>query len=62
MNAEIMRKEEQEITAVGAAIAAGLHVKYWETLSDVENKIKVERTFSPTMDQSARDKKLKRWS
>ena len=57
-----MRKEEQEITAVGAAIAAGLYVKYWENLSEVENKIKIEKIFSPQMDQPAREKKLKRWS
>ena len=62
MDAEIMRKEEQEITGVGAAIAAGLHVKYWEGLSEVEDKIKVERTFAPHMEQPAREKKLKRWS
>jgi glycerol kinase len=41
MNAYIIRKEEKEITAMGAAIAAGLQVKYWESLSDVESKIKV---------------------
>lgn len=47
MDAVIVRKEEQEITGVGAAIAAGLYVKYWETLEEVENKIKVEREFRP---------------
>ena len=29
MNAQIIRKEESEITAIGAAIAAGLHVNFW---------------------------------
>jgi len=29
MDAKIVRKETAEITGVGAAIAAGLHVKYW---------------------------------
>jgi glycerol kinase len=32
MNADIIRKEEKEITAIGAAIAAGLQVKYWASL------------------------------
>jgi len=62
LNADIMKKEESEITGVGAAIAAGLHVKFWDSLSDVENKIKVERTFTPNMEEAAREKKLKRWS
>ena len=43
MDAIIVRKEEQEITGVGAAIAAGLHVKFWNSLSDVDNKIAIER-------------------
>ena len=47
MDAVIVRKEEQEITGIGAAIAAGLYVKYWESLEEVENKIKVEREFRP---------------
>ena len=39
MDATIVRKEEQEITAIGAAIAAGLYVKFWNNLEEVENKI-----------------------
>jgi len=64
MDAEIMRKEEQEITAVGAAIAAGLYVKYWENLEEVENKIKIEKVFKPDVEfmEDMRQKKLKRWS
>lgn len=62
MNAQIVRKEESEITGVGAAIAAGLHVNFWGSLSEVENKIKVQRVFDPDMSQEARDKKRKRWA
>jgi len=28
-NVEIARKKESEITGIGAAIAAGLYVKFW---------------------------------
>ena len=62
MNAQIVRKEESEITGVGAAIAAGLHVKFWESLSEVENKIEIQKVFDPNMSQEARDKKRKRWA
>ncbi len=39
MNAVIVRKEEQEITGVGVAIAAGLYVNYWDSLEEVEHMI-----------------------
>jgi glycerol kinase len=42
MNADIIRKQEKEITSIGTAIAAGLYVNYWGSLSDVESKIKVD--------------------
>ena len=62
MNANIVRKSEQEITGIGAAIAAGLFVKYWSSLSDCENLISVEREFSPEIAEEERSKKLKRWA
>lgn len=37
--AEIVLKESKEVTCLGAAIAAGLHVKYWESLDAVRSKI-----------------------
>lgn len=39
MNADIVRKQEKEITSIGAAIAAGLYVKFWNSIDDVESKI-----------------------
>ena len=62
LDATIIRKEESEITGAGAAIAAGLKVGYWGSLEEVEDKIKVQRIFTPNMDQAAREKKLARWS
>jgi glycerol kinase len=62
MNATIVRKETSEITGIGAAIAAGLHVKFWNNLEEVENKIKIEKEFTPNMTEDARKKKLNRWS
>ena len=54
MNAEILRKESSEITGIGAAIAAGLQVNYWNNLEEVETMVKVERTFAPKMEEEAR--------
>lgn len=39
MNAQIIRKQEKEITGVGAAIAAGVQVGFWKDLKEVESKI-----------------------
>jgi len=62
MNATIIRKQEQEITCIGAAIAAGLGVKYWTSLADIEDKIKVDKEFKPQMSEEDRQKKMDRWS
>ena len=62
MDATIVRKEESEITGIGAAIAAGIYVKYWSSLEEVENVIKIEREFKPNMSEESRKKKLDRWN
>ena len=49
MNAKIVRKTEKEITSIGAAIAAGLYVKMWDSVDEIKSKIKVDRVFSPEM-------------
>ena len=47
---------------MGVAIAAGLYVKYWDNLEEVENMIKIEREFKPDMDGDVRKKKRDRWA
>lgn len=61
-NADIIRKQEKEITGVGAAIAAGLEVKFWDSLDDVESKILVDRVFTPKISTEERKDRLARWS
>ena len=41
VGAEIVRKEQAEVTCCGAAIAAGLKVGYWSSLEEVEEKMKI---------------------
>ena len=62
MNAEIVRKKEKEITSIGAAIAAGLQVKFWDSIDDIETKIQIDRVFKPSMSEDERQAKMKRWS
>ncbi len=35
-NLQIVRKKETEVTGIGAAIAAGLRVKFWNDIAEVE--------------------------
>ena len=56
-----MRKAESEITGIGAAIAAGLKVGFWNSLEEVESKIKIDKVFNPSIEEEARVKKMKRW-
>jgi len=62
INAEIVRKEEKEITGIGVAIAAGLHTGVWPSLEHVESLIKVQKVFTPTMTEENRQKKRARWT
>ena len=56
-----IRSQDQ---GIGAAIAAGLHVNFWDSLEEVENKIKVEKEFNPSPDytKAMRTKKRNRWT
>ena len=42
---QIARKQETEVTGLGAAIAAGLHVGFWGSLKEVEERVRVDRVF-----------------
>lgn len=37
-------------------------MKFWNSLDDVESKIKVDRVFEPVITEAAREAKMKRWS
>lgn len=50
-----------ESTALGAAYLAGLAVGYWENLQDIGKNCGIDRTFSPNMDSTTRNNRLKDW-
>ena len=62
INAPVNRPSCVETTAMGAAYLAGLTVGYWESKEDVIRNWKIDRTFSPTLEASKREKKLKGWN
>jgi glycerol kinase len=60
-NLPILRPACIETTALGAATLAGLAVGVFGSLSEIAANVAVERTFTPTMGDAAREKKLLDW-
>jgi glycerol kinase len=61
INAEIVRPEVDETTALGSAYAAGLAVGYWNDLEELRNNWQVDREFTPEMDSDTADAMYDRW-
>ena len=59
----MLRPEDIETTALGAAYAAGLAVSVWtqDQIFATEEKAKTARTFHPTLDDDLRKKKVESW-
>jgi len=60
LNVEVIRPENIESTASGAAYLAGLATNLW-TLDEIVAKRKIERAFVPLMEQEKRKKLYKGW-
>jgi glycerol kinase len=57
----VIRPMMIETTALGAAYAAGLAVGYWENFDDLIDNWGVDKTWTPKMDDTLRDKNFKGW-
>jgi len=57
----INRPEVVETTALGAAYLAGLKVGYWRDLDDIEHNRKVERRFTPNINEAERTAVYAEW-
>ena len=60
-NATITRHTLQESTAMGAAFLAGLNLGFWKDEFELESLLKVDKSFSPEMEEKVRNKKYSRW-
>ncbi len=61
LNAPVVRPRIAEITALGAAYAAGLAVGFWEDFSSLRDNWQEDRTWSPKMDTARREKYYSSW-
>ena len=61
LNLNINRPENIETTALGAALLAGLAVKFWASPEDFKNIIKIDTTFTSNMSNEIRTSLLSGW-
>ena len=57
----VERTSIAEVTALGAAFLAGLHVGYWNDQRELEVKAKVDKVFEPSMPPAQRTELHSRW-
>ena len=58
----VIRPENTETTALGAAYLAGLAVGFWKGIEEIEAQWAAERTFTCSMTKVEQDKLMKGWA
>jgi glycerol kinase len=61
LNREVVRPVIQETTALGAAYAAGLSVKFFTSLEELRAKWAVGRTWKPCLAEAERERLYRQW-
>ena len=61
LDAEVVRPECVESTALGAAYLAGLAALFWENTDDIKKSRGAEQVFSVKMESALRDQKVRDW-
>lgn len=61
LQADVIRPETTETTALGAAYLAGLAVKYWIDIDEIKKQWKMDRRFSPQLEASETEVLVKGW-
>lgn len=62
LNASVVRPQNLETTALGAAFFAGLATGFWKNTGELSDIWKIDKTFSQNMQDHDRSKLLNRWS
>lgn len=61
INVPVTRPVCVETTALGAAYLAGLAVNYWASTDHIKINAKIDKTFTPDIDEAQRTKKITGW-
>lgn len=62
LDANIVRPDVDETTALGSAYAAGLAVGYWDDLEELRNNWQIDQEFTPEMNTDEADAMYDRWN
>jgi glycerol kinase len=62
LGAKVVRPENRETTALGAAFFAGLATGIWKNTHELSSLWKVDQRFKDNMEESERNNLLKKWS
>ncbi len=57
----VLRSSNPEATALGAAFLAGLAVGFYKNREELKQKISNDKSFTPIIDQTTREKQLNGW-
>ncbi|MBU4348714.1 glycerol kinase GlpK [bacterium] len=61
LGVSVVRPKVVETTALGVAYLSGLAVGYWKGKEEIAKKWKVDKEFSPNMDEKTKEKLYKGW-
>lgn len=61
LNVVVKRPKVTESTALGAAYLAGLAVGFWKNKQEIMDNAKIDKIFSPAMDEEYRERLYKGW-
>jgi glycerol kinase len=61
LDVPVVRPKVSEITALGAAYAAGIAVGYWRNIEDLRANWGVDKTWTPAMTEESRAQHYKSW-
>ena len=61
LDVPVIRPKVAETTALGAAYAAGLAVKFWENVNDLQSNWQIDKLWSPSMSEDQRSKLYQGW-
>jgi glycerol kinase len=61
LHRDVLRPVIQETTALGAAYAAGLAVKFFSGLAELRANWAVARTWEPRLDEANREQLYRQW-
>ncbi|WP_069999617.1 glycerol kinase GlpK [Cellulosilyticum sp. I15G10I2] len=59
--AKVVRPIVVETTALGAAYLAGFAVGYWKDKKEIQDAWRIDKTFSPSLEEGRRDKLYRGW-